>query len=147
VQVRTVRRVLAEMPALEPTLETGALNRQEKDARAVDTARLGEYTIEAALEERVWVVRGVALERFAAMTNWDYFEAVLRFQRVLKACGLWRTLERCGARDGDTVVLGDTEFRWAAEQREGQLYQLWAEDLAARGRVSKGSARWPHAAG
>lgn len=30
------------------------------------------------------MVSGEALERFAQMTNWDYYEAVRRFQRVLQ---------------------------------------------------------------
>ena len=36
---------------------------------------------------RVWRVEGAAIERFAQMTNWDYYEAALRFQKVLEASG------------------------------------------------------------
>lgn len=140
--------MLDVMPPSPPKFETDALNIQLKSHTSDANARLDDFEIEADLaEHRTWYVHGTALERFAQMTSWDYFEAVLRFQRVLKACGLWKTLEKRGVREGDTVVIGDVEFRWAAEQREGQLYELWVNDLATRGRVSKGSSRWPHAAG
>lgn len=147
-QVRGVRALLDAMPAEELVLETDAVNQQVKARTEADAARLDEFSVEADLaEERTWFVRGPALERFAQMTNWDFFEAVLRFQRVLKACGLWRVLERRGAMEGDTVVIGDVAFRWSAEQGEGKMYSLWRDDLEARGRTGKGSARWPHMAG
>lgn len=147
-QVRQVRLVLDAMPAQQLALETDAVNQQEKARTEADAARLDEFSVEADLaEDRTWFVRGPALERFAQMTNWDFFEAVLRFQRVLKACGLWRVLERRGAMEGDTVVIGDVAFRWSAEQGEGKMYSLWRDDLEARGRTGKGSARWPHMSG
>ena len=40
---------------------------------------------------RMRQVSGEALERFAAMTNWDYYEASLRFQKVLEVSGALRT--------------------------------------------------------
>jgi GTPase len=139
--------MLDAMPPASKELETNALNVQLKAHTSSDSARLDDFEIEADLaEHRSWYVHGTALERFAQMTNWDYFEAVLRFQRVLKACGLWKTLEKRGVAEGDTVVIGEVEFRWSSEQREGQLYELWQSDLAARGRTTKGSARWPHPA-
>lgn len=36
---------------------------------------------------RIWRVEGQAIERFAQMTNWNYYEAALRFQKVLEASG------------------------------------------------------------
>jgi len=35
----------------------------------------------------VFTVTGEAIERFAQMTNWDYYEAANRFQKVLEAAG------------------------------------------------------------
>lgn len=37
---------------------------------------------------RRWRVEGDAILRFAQMTNWDYYEAALRFQKVLEASGM-----------------------------------------------------------
>lgn len=146
--VRKVREVLAELPAYVPTLETDALNTQKKTKTSVDKARLDDFRIESELsEERVWYITGDALERFAQMTNWDYFEAVLRFQRVLQACGVTKTLIARGIMEGDSVVLGDVEFSWSDDQTDGALYEAWIDDMNGRGKVGKGSARWPHVAG
>ena len=41
-------------------------------------------------------VQGVAQERFAQMTDWNYYEAARRFQRVLEAAGVVSALRRQG---------------------------------------------------
>jgi Domain of unknown function (DUF1967) len=38
-------------------------------------------------------VQGEAIERFAAMTNWDYYESARRFQSVLNAAGVIKALK------------------------------------------------------
>jgi Obg family GTPase CgtA-like protein len=53
------------------------------------------------------MVMGDGLERFTQMTNWEYYEAVKRFQKVLDAAGVNQELKRRGVREGDTVVLGE----------------------------------------
>lgn len=146
--VRAVRKRLDEMPEEAAVLETNALNLQEKARSHTDLARIGEFEVESELaESRTWYVHGDALERFAQMTNWDYFEAVLRFQRVLEACGLCATLRQRGVMQGDTVVIGEVQFEWSDDQSEGALYESWIDDINARGKVGKGSARWPHVGG
>ncbi len=57
-------------------------------------------------------VEGIAIERAAAMTNWDYYEAGARFQRILKALGITETLRAQGVQDGDIVRIGDAELVW-----------------------------------
>jgi GTP-binding protein len=57
-------------------------------------------------------VEGIAIERAAAMTNWDYYEAGARFQRILKALGITEVLREQGVQDGDVVRIGDTELVW-----------------------------------
>ena len=59
-----------------------------------------------------WVVRGSSLERFVQMTNWEYYEAAKRFHEVLKQAGVWQSLSKSGAREGDTVFVGEFEFEW-----------------------------------
>ncbi|MCS7221033.1 MAG: GTPase ObgE [Anaerolineae bacterium] len=68
-------------------------------------------------EKGAWRVRGQKIERVVAMTNWDYYEAALRFQRILEAMGITRALEEAGVQEGDTVIIGDTELVWG--QPEG----------------------------
>lgn len=116
-----------------------------KAKSATDAARLTDYAIEADLAaERTWYVTGAALERFAQMTNWRFYEATLRFQRVLKRIGLWGDLEARGVQDGDTVVIGDSAFVWSSDQSESKLFDAWAQSAPI---AVHGTARWPHASG
>ncbi len=59
-----------------------------------------------------WVIRGKRIERAAAMTNWDYYEAALRFHRILEAMGIARALEEAGVENGDAVIIGDVVLEW-----------------------------------
>ena len=70
---------------LEPS--TDALNQsQVTDRRSSDQIDDFEVDLEDSGARR-WRVHGAAIERFAAMTNWNYYEATLRFQHVLQASG------------------------------------------------------------
>jgi GTP-binding protein len=70
------------------------------------------------LDQNRWRVRGVRIERAAAMTNWNYYEAQMRFQRILEVIGISDALERAGVEDGDIVMIGETELIWG-EQTNG----------------------------
>lgn len=65
------------------------------------------FSIEQDPHTRTWTVIGEGLERFTQMTNWEYYEAIKRFQKVLDASGVNRELRRRGVREGDTVELGE----------------------------------------
>ncbi|KAL6766559.1 OBGE1 [Auxenochlorella protothecoides x Auxenochlorella symbiontica] len=115
---------------------------------AVNTARLSDFSISSDLAgPRTWYVSGEALERFAQMTDWSYFEAAARFQGVLKAAGVEAALVRAGVRPGDTVVVGEVEFNYSEDQGKGALYGAWIEARKEAGVVGRGSARWPHTTG
>lgn len=60
----------------------------------------------------VWQVSGVAIERAAHMTYWEYDEAVRRFQRLLEHMGVEEALRQAGAKSGDTVRIGEYELEW-----------------------------------
>ncbi len=98
-----VARVLAETPAEEYGFP-----------REIPIFRLGEdekaFTIER--EDRAWRVRGVQVERMAAMTVWNLDEAVHRFLRALERMGVVEALEKAGVKPGDTVYIGDRELVW-----------------------------------
>ena len=57
-------------------------------------------------------VQGERIERTAAMTPWGNEEAVDRFQRILRATGIWQALEEAGIEVGDTVRIGGIELEW-----------------------------------
>ncbi len=58
-------------------------------------------------------VSGKRIERAAAMTYWDYDEAVNRFQKILETLGISKALEKAGIEVGDTVYIGDFELEWS----------------------------------
>ncbi len=57
-------------------------------------------------------VRSKALERAAAMTYWEYPEAVRRFMRILRTLGVEKALRDAGIQPGDTVYIGEYELEW-----------------------------------
>ncbi len=63
-----------------------------------------------------WRVSGVRIERAAAMTDWDYYESGLRFQRILDVMGISKALEKAGVEEGDTVAIGSTELVWGDQE-------------------------------
>ena len=67
------------------------------------------------LDVDLWEVQGVAIERYAQMTNWDYYEAALRFQRIMKAMGITEALREAGVIDGHTVQIAGVELVWGYE--------------------------------
>jgi GTP-binding protein len=61
----------------------------------------------------VWNVEGQHIERIVKMTRWEYYDAVMRFQRILDALGITEALGNRGVQPGDTVRIGDKELEWS----------------------------------
>lgn len=91
---------------------------------AVDTAVTEEIPVYDLPEDTIgfeihreddgsYHVTGKRIERAAAMTYWDYDEAVARFQDILEALGVTEALEEAGVQVGDTVFIGGFELEWA----------------------------------
>jgi GTP-binding protein len=59
-----------------------------------------------------WRIEGPAIERAAKMTYWEFDEAVRRFQRLLNRLGVEDALRNAGAKDGDTIRIGEHELEW-----------------------------------
>ena len=72
-----------------------------------------EIPFKLAVEGGVYYVSGDRIERAAAMTYWDYDEAVLRFHKTLEALGVADALVKAGVREGDTVFVGQFELEWS----------------------------------
>ncbi|NLE76630.1 MAG: Obg family GTPase CgtA, partial [Chloroflexi bacterium] len=104
--------LLREVAALLQTLpEAPAVEEQEVVFRPQFDEDEKLFTVERLPHEGgAWRVQGTRIERVAAMTNWDQFEAVLRFGRVLTALGIQEALERAGVQAGDTIHIGDAEL-------------------------------------
>ena len=63
-------------------------------------------------ENDAYRVIGSRIERAAAMTYWEYDEAIVRFHRILEALGIAKALRDAGVQPGDTVLIGTYELEW-----------------------------------
>ena len=59
-----------------------------------------------------WIVKGISIERAAAMTYWEHGQSVRRFQKIMEVIGIDQALRDGGVKVGDTVVIGDHELEW-----------------------------------
>jgi GTP-binding protein len=94
---------LAEVPPLEESAPSMPVYRPEEDPRA--------YTISRE-DDGSWRLHGVSIERAAAMTPWDQPGSVRRFQKLMERLGVDDALRKLGAREGDTITIGEYELEW-----------------------------------
>jgi GTP-binding protein len=94
-------QLLEEAPPPAPVAEI-PIYKLESDPQAFSIERSGEG----------WRVSGEAIERAAAMTYWEHFQSVRRFQRILETLGIDKALRQAGVQVGDTVFIGDFELEW-----------------------------------
>jgi len=104
--------MLDELPKQPLTGAAPVVFRPEADE---NDFTIEQEAVETQADPARWRVHGVRIERVASMTNWDYYESGLRFQRILDAMGISRALEEAGAQDGDVVVVGKTELVWGEQ--------------------------------
>ncbi|RLD04645.1 MAG: GTPase ObgE [Chloroflexi bacterium] len=93
---------LAETPSLE---EVAALPvyRVETDPN--------EFEINREMDGG-WRITGIAIERAAAMTYWEHYGSIRRFQKIMNTLGIAKALNKAGVKFGDTVYIGEYELEW-----------------------------------
>ena len=104
---RLIQRVFKLAASLPPRSEEA---QAEAPVYELDDADL---SFELEVNDGVYYVSGDKIERAAAMTYWDYDEAVSRFQKTLEALGVVAALESAGVQSGDIVFIGDFELEWS----------------------------------
>ena len=101
--VYAVWTTIARAPIPEiATLPPARIDLVARDAFRIERATDGAFEI-----------FGERIERLAAMTDFDSDEALARFERVLDAMGVEKKLRELGAREGDTVRIGQYEFTYS----------------------------------
>lgn len=70
-----------------------------------------DFSIER--EDGGWRVRGIRIERVAAMTYFEFDATARRFQGILEDMGISDALRKAGVQDGDTVRIGDELLEWS----------------------------------
>lgn len=63
-------------------------------------------------EDDVFVVEGEQMERLIKMSKLNSYDAIQRFSRIMRGIGVDDALRKAGAKDGDTVRIGDFEFEF-----------------------------------
>jgi GTP-binding protein len=111
--LRRVVAMLDELPEPVALADEPVIYRPEVDEDFFEIEREG---FDRSPGFARWRVSGVRIERAAVMTNWDYYESGLRFQRILDVMGISKALGKAGVEDGDTVVIGNTELVWGDQE-------------------------------
>ncbi|MGO0060243.1 GTPase ObgE [Brevibacillus fluminis] len=92
---------------LKPVIEEVA----EVEARVVFKAEPEAAEFEITRDsEGAFIVSGEKIEKLARMTNLNSYDSIQRFSRIMRSMGIDDALRKRGAKDGDTVHIGDFEF-------------------------------------
>ncbi|KAL2943386.1 putative GTP-binding protein OBGC1 chloroplastic [Bienertia sinuspersici] len=107
-----VRKVREEIKEVEGWAAPVNFNHVADEIKKKRAAPINEFEITHDDSSNTWLVVGDGLERFVQMTNWRYVDSERRFQHVLDACGVNKSLINRGVKEGDTVVIGGLERIW-----------------------------------
>lgn len=69
-----------------------------------------EFTVRK--ENEFYVVEGASIEKLFKMTDFNHYDAVQRFGRILRKMGVDAELRKLGAENGDSVRISDFEFEF-----------------------------------
>lgn len=72
--------------------------------------QIDEIPLKIEKDNDVYTIRGTAIEKMAAKTDFDNEEALLRFQNYCRRSGLDKEMKKMGIKEGDTVRIGPEEF-------------------------------------
>ncbi len=103
-----IQRVAALLAELPPPPRLADVQPLAPISEAEDMS----FTIERE-PDGTWRVYGKRIERIVKMTRWEYYDAVMRFQRILEALGITEALREAGVTEGETVRIGERELEWS----------------------------------
>jgi GTP-binding protein len=108
---------LAQMPRPAENIDEDEIVRITVGANTM-ARRARDRRWEAHREDEVFVVRGAGIERYVAMTPLENEHALRRLQRTMERSGIVSKLRAMGAKEGDTVRIGRTEFDFVDEDAD-----------------------------
>jgi GTP-binding protein len=108
--LRRAADLLAELPVFFPGASDQAADVAPKPA--VSAPEDKSFTVERDSDD-IWHVQGAYIEKIVKMTKWEYYDAVMRFQRIMEALGITDALNARGVQPGDTVRIGEMELEWS----------------------------------
>jgi GTPase len=86
----------------------------QKEVRKIDSQE--EVEGEAGVEKYIFYIEGQRINQIAIMTDFDNYDGVERLWDVFKKIGVWKELEKMGAKTGDKV--GFVRFDGSISYRE-----------------------------
>ncbi|KZE75186.1 GTPase ObgE [Paenibacillus elgii] len=100
---------IPEMPMVEELVELS-----ERKVYRLETEEDEDFTIRR--ENEVFVVDSPSIEKLIKRTNFSTHESVMRFARILRKKGVDQALRERGAKDGQTIRIGDFEFEFVEQE-------------------------------
>lgn len=102
--VQTVAGMLAALPPI-PAIESEYVREDPAIAR-------GDRSFTIRRENELYIVEGDWIYNVMGSINFDDYESLTYFQKVLRNNGVFKALEEKGVKDGDTVSIYDFEFEY-----------------------------------
>ncbi|MHB1628111.1 MAG: GTPase ObgE [Bacilli bacterium] len=106
--VDALMRRVADLVAAQGTMEQDAAQTTEEEVVYRAPRERLQYAI--SRDQDTYVVESAELDRLVAMTQFDQYDAVKRFQAIMRRSGVDNALRARGAKDGDTIRVGAMEF-------------------------------------
>ncbi|CAG7655297.1 GTPase ObgE [Paenibacillus allorhizosphaerae] len=99
---------IPEAPEVEEVTEL-----EERKVYRLETEE-DEFTIRR--DNDVFIVDSPSIEKLIKRTNFSTHESVMRFARILRKKGIDKALRERGAKDGQTIRIGDFEFEFVEQE-------------------------------
>ncbi|MDO3681734.1 GTPase ObgE [Paenibacillus ehimensis] len=100
---------IPEMPMVDELVELS-----ERKVYRLEAEEGEDFTIRR--ENEVFVVDSPSIEKLIKRTNFSTHESVMRFARILRKKGVDQALRERGAKDGQTIRIGDFEFEFVEQE-------------------------------
>lgn len=97
------------------TVDRVRQNEFEEEPPQQDVEFVFEAPFQISKTDTGFEVEGKAVQRAVIMTNFDNEEAIRHLHKRFQRMGLLKALKRMGAKEGDTIVIGETELEYHAE--------------------------------
>lgn len=100
---------IPEMPMVEELIDLS-----ERKVYRLEATDEEDFTIHR--DNDAFVVESPSIEKLIKRTNFSTHEAVMRFARILRKKGIDKALRARGAKDGQTIRIGDFEFEFVEQE-------------------------------
>lgn len=112
--IQTLLYAIADMLDTLPDTEETVLDElEEAGEHKVYRLQEDENDFTITKDNEVFVVHSKKIEKLVIMTDFNQYDAVKRFQRIMKKMGVDDALRKRGAVDGTTIRIGELEFEFA----------------------------------